>query len=57
MSTFVMIGLNRAADMATAKAQHDFEIQEELLERNTTLTEEIHRLTSEIHQHLKVPKT
>ena len=50
LSTFVMIGRNRAADMSAAKAQHDFEVQQTLLERNTTLTEHVHSLTSEIHQ-------
>ena len=54
LSTFVMIGQNRAADLASAKAQHDFEVQEALLTRNTDLTEEIHKLTSEIHGHLKL---
>ncbi len=50
LSTFVMIGQNRAADLAAAKAQHDFEVQQKLLERNTSLTEQVHTLTTEIHQ-------
>jgi uncharacterized membrane protein len=52
LSTFVMIGQNRAADLASAKAQHDFEVQQKLLEENTDLTKQIHQLTSDIHQHL-----
>ena len=54
LSTFVMIGQNRAADLAAAKANHDFTVQQTLLEENTRLTVEIHKLTSEIHQGLKV---
>jgi uncharacterized membrane protein len=50
LSTFVMIGQNRAADLAAAKAQHDFEVQQTLLERNTTLTEQVHSLTTEMHK-------
>ena len=52
LSTFVMIGQNRAADLAAAKAQHDFEVQQALLEKNTDLTVQIHQLTSEIHHRL-----
>src|SRR5690349_14406041 len=50
LSTFVMIGQNRAADVAAAKAEHDFTVQQTLLEENTRLTVEIHKLTSEMHQ-------
>lgn len=44
LSTFVMIAQNRAADMAAAKAEHDFLVQQQLLEENTQLTREIHEL-------------
>jgi uncharacterized membrane protein len=50
LSTFVMIGQNRAAELAAAKAEHDFTVQQKLLERNTTLTEQVHSLTSEMHK-------
>jgi uncharacterized membrane protein len=53
LSTFVMIGQNRAADLAAAKAEHDFTVQQALLEENTRLTKEIHQLTSEIHQRVE----
>ena len=52
LSTFVMIGQNRAADLAAAKAEHDFTVQQTLLEENTRLTVEIHKLTSELHKRL-----
>lgn len=54
LSTFVMIGQNRAADLAAAKANHDFTVQQTLLEENTRLTVEIHKLTSEMHQGLSL---
>jgi uncharacterized membrane protein len=49
LSTFVMIGQNRQAGFAQAKADHDFLSQEKELHTNTELTEEIHRLTTELH--------
>ncbi|MEJ1230153.1 MAG: DUF1003 domain-containing protein [Galbitalea sp.] len=52
LSTFVMIGQNRQAGFAQAKADHDFESQEKELRTNTELTEEIHRLTTELHGRL-----
>ena len=57
LSTFVMIGQNRAADLAQAKAEHDFTVQQTLLQENTRLTVEIHKLTSEMHQSLKLGDT
>lgn len=42
LSTFVMIGQNRQAAFAQAKADHDFREQELELKRNTELTERIH---------------
>jgi uncharacterized membrane protein len=52
LSTFVMIGQNRQAGFAQAKADHDFESQELELHTNTELTQEIHRLTAELHSRL-----
>jgi uncharacterized membrane protein len=50
LSTFVMIGQNRAADFQQAKANHDFHEQELELKTNTQLTREIHVLTTELHR-------
>jgi uncharacterized membrane protein len=50
LSTFVMIGQNRAAAFQQAKANHDFVEQEQELKTNTVLTREIQVLTKEIHQ-------
>ena len=50
LSTFVMIGQNRAAAFQQAKANHDFIEQEGELNTNTALTREINVLTKEIHQ-------
>ncbi|MCU1671328.1 MAG: hypothetical protein JWP40_4255 [Blastococcus sp.] len=50
LSTFVMIGQNRAAAYQQAKADHDFLEQELELKTNTQLTREIHVLTTELHR-------
>ncbi len=50
LSTFVMIGQNRAAAFQQAKANHDFNEQELELKTNTQLTREIHALTTELHR-------
>ena len=50
LSTFVMIGQNRAAAFQQAKADHDFQEQELELKTNTEITREIHRLTAELHR-------
>lgn len=55
LSTFVMIGQNRQASFAQAKADHDFVSQEKELATNTELTKEIHRLTAELHARLMEP--
>jgi uncharacterized membrane protein len=52
LSTFVMIGQNRAAAFQQAKADHDFVEQEQELHTNTDITRAIHTLTQEIHQHV-----
>src|SRR3954470_2396311 len=52
LSTFVMIGQNRAAAFQQAKADHDFLEQETELKTNTQLTREIHALTEELHRRL-----
>jgi uncharacterized membrane protein len=50
LSTFVMIGQNRAAAFQQAKANHDFLEQELELKTNTQLTRQIHQLTTELHR-------
>jgi uncharacterized membrane protein len=50
LSTFVMIGQNRAAHFQQLKANHDFREQELELKTNTQLTREIHQLTTELHR-------
>src|SRR3954470_10450070 len=50
LSTFVMIGQNRASAFQQAKADHDFVEQELELKTNTDLTREIHLLTTELHR-------
>src|SRR4051794_25383791 len=52
LSTFVMIGQNRAAAFQQAKADHDFVEQEQELHTNTEITRAIHGLTQEIHERL-----
>lgn len=54
LSTFVMIGQNRQAEVQRAKANHDFVEQELELKTNTDLTRQIHVLTEELHQRLLV---
>ena len=49
LSTFVMIGQNRQAAFAQAKADHEFYEQEQELKLNTELTRAIHALATEIH--------
>jgi len=50
LSTFVMIGQNRAAAFQQAKADHDFVEQETELKTNTQLTREIYALTTELNR-------
>ena len=52
LSTFVLIGQNRASAFQQAKADHDFLEQELELKGNTELTRAIHVLTTEIHQRI-----
>jgi uncharacterized membrane protein len=49
LSTFVMIGQNRQASFQQHKADHDFLVEEHELHVNTELTQNIERLTREIH--------
>src|SRR6266498_662154 len=51
LSTFVMIGQNRQADFAQAKANHDFDVAEQELHENTEITRLVQQLTTEIHNH------
>jgi uncharacterized membrane protein len=55
LSTFVMIGQNRAASFQQAKADHDFVEQEMELKVNTDLTRQIHALTKDVHAKLVGP--
>jgi uncharacterized membrane protein len=50
LSTFVMIGQNRQASFAQAKADHDFVEQEQELKLNTELTKLVNKLVQEIHK-------
>jgi uncharacterized membrane protein len=52
LSTFVMIGQNRAASFQQVKADHDFVEQELELKTNTELTRAIHAMTTELHGRL-----
>lgn len=52
LSTFVMIGQNRQAVFAQAKADHDFTAETLELQTNTELTRQIHLLTVELHRRL-----
>lgn len=52
LSTFVMIGQNRASAFQQHKADHDFVEQELELKTNTDLTRQIHVLTTELHNRL-----
>jgi uncharacterized membrane protein len=56
LSTFVMIGQNRAAAFQQAKADHDFVEQEQELHTNTDLTRAIHELTKQIHEQVVAAK-
>lgn len=55
LSTFVMIGQNRQAAFAQAKADHDYNAQELELKTNTEITQAIHALTTELHSRLCPP--
>ena len=50
LSTFVMIGQNRQSAFQQAKADHDYQNMDKLLEENTKLTRLIHQTTRELHQ-------
>jgi uncharacterized membrane protein len=52
LSTFVLIGQNRQAAFQQAKADHEFNDVELELKSNTQLTQEIQRLTTELHDRL-----
>jgi uncharacterized membrane protein len=55
LSTFVMIGQNRQAAFQQAKADHDYEEEEALLNENTVLTRSIHELTQQVHDKMMGP--
>ena len=48
LSTFVMIGQNRQSTFQRAKADRDFQEEENELKYNTDLTRAIHTMTQEI---------
>ena len=50
LSTFVMIGQNRQASFQQAKADRDFNTNEQELHTNTELTKQVHVLTTQIHE-------
>ncbi|MGN2637947.1 DUF1003 domain-containing protein [Nocardia takedensis] len=52
LSTFVMIGQNRAAEFQRLKADHDFAEEELELKTNTELTRAIHAMTVELHRRI-----
>lgn len=52
LSTFVMIGQNRQASFQQAKADHDFNTNEQELHVNTELTKTIHTLTQQLHHQI-----
>src|SRR4051794_15106117 len=52
LSTFVLIGQNRQAAVAQAKADHDFVAQELELRTNTELTRDIHTLLEALEDRL-----
>jgi len=52
LSTFVLIGQNRQGAFQQAKADHEFNDVELELKSNTQLTQEIQRLTTELHDRL-----
>ncbi|WP_280368642.1 DUF1003 domain-containing protein [Nocardia wallacei] len=52
LSTFVMIGQNRAAEFQQLKADHDFAEEELELKTNTELTRAIHVMTTELHRRI-----
>ena len=56
LSTFVMIGQNRQASFQQAKADHDFQEQEQELKLNTQVTQAIHVLATEIHRQVVAGK-
>jgi uncharacterized membrane protein len=55
LSTFVMIGQNRQAAFQQAKAEHDFETNEQELHVNTELTEAIHEMLTKVHATVCLP--
>jgi len=48
-SPLILMAANRQADRDKAQAEHQYKHQERELALNTQLTEDIHRLTQEIH--------
>lgn len=55
-SPLILMAANRQADRDKAQAEHQYEHQEKELALNTHLTEEIHKLTQEIHELISTEK-
>ena len=53
LSTFVLISQNRQAAFQQAKADHDYQHVNQLLEENTALTRTIHELTETVRDRLQ----
>jgi uncharacterized membrane protein len=56
LSTFVMIGQNRQSTFQQAKADHDFQEQEQELKLNTELTRAVHAMTLDLHTRVVGPQ-
>jgi uncharacterized membrane protein len=52
LSTFVLISQNRQGEFQRAKADHDYETVNRMLEENTRLTRSIHQLTRDLRARL-----
>ena len=50
LSTFVLIGQNPQAAFQQAKADHDYENVNKMLDENTALTRATHQLTQGVHE-------
>jgi uncharacterized membrane protein len=56
-SPLILMAANRQADRDKIQAEHQYQHQEKELVLNTQLTEEIHKLTQEIHTLLSKDKS
>lgn len=56
LATLIMISQNRQESRDKTQAEHQYKHQEMELKENTLLTEEVHKLSKAIHDHISVPK-